>query len=1463
MKKTITFALCVGLALCYSFAPLLGQTDIAAQAILSPTTTDCYPSLETVLVEIKNTGSSPIDFASTPASVRLATSLPAVYDTVLASGLLPAGAVKAFVLTDSADFSLPGLYTLALSIALTGDTNASNDTLRTSLISLPLVSTPAIENFDSFINDGNFVGNGTGLANGFLNSPLGPSTAFNWSVREGMTGSASTGPEGDHTTGQGAYLYTESSLGSVGDTALLFSPCLDLTSTSNPGLRFYYHRYGAGMGRLEVDILTAGSQVPVFQISSQQQNSGTAPWIEQIINLAAFSGDTIQVLFRAIKGNSSTGDMALDDLEIVELPRRDLAISNLESPQKLQCVGSRNIAIEIENRGLDTLDFSITPVTLGIDIIGVNPGTYSQIVRTAQLAPNERLKIFFPSAHSFMNAGTDEFLITSSIVNDGNDRNDALITQVKTLAIEGPPYFEDFDTFVENNGDTGDGSGLEDDWTNIPLAPSTSFNWSVRKGSTGTRDTGPLEDKGSGLGSYLYTEASWGLPGDSALLISPCIDLSSLSFPQLRFFYHMFGNDIGMLEVYVLAREVRTLVFAKAGAQQLSAADPFIEFQADLSAFAGDTIQLVFKGSRGSGIEGDMAVDEVRVFEPLAFDPAISAVISPSEYVCTQANASLDVEICNEGREDIDFSTTNITLTVTLSGANTGTYVKTLLSDNLPLDSSLLVRVSSIADFSQVGITEIEVILSALGQAAQANDTLRTLVEVIPIFPGPFEEDFESFLDDTGPIGTGMGFLNGWTNDPSGPNQAFNWSIRKGQTGTSLTGPEVDVTLGTSTGTYLYTESSNFGDSTSLLSPCIDISTLTHPALQFGYHMYGTNMGTLKAYVLSHGKEELLASFSGQQQNASGDSWKEAFYLLPTNLGDTIQVKFVGIQPNASGSLSSDIAIDEVKMLDVPSRDLALVSISPNENICLNAQTPVQARIKNLGQSDWDFSLDSIQVVLKTSGAISQTLTQKVAVGKLAFTEEISIELSADFSLLGAYDVELVLQELRGDGNQRNDTLSVQINTVPTISSFPYLEDFESGSGNWTVDGRNASWGLGLPMGTTIDTAASGQHAWVTNLSGAYASEENSYVQSPCFDLSQVQGAWVFLKIWVESEFSWDGAVLQSSIDVGKSWQNVGLVGRGINWYNDTTIAGNPGGQRIGWTGRGNTGSGGWLQAGYPLSDSLSGQAGVIFRVAFGADRSEEDEGFAFDDFAIGVAPVVDLGVDDTLCIGSALVLDAGPGISYLWSNGDTTRTLSFQTITEPFPDSLFSVLVTNEFGLIGTDTILISIADTIPVASFDVQILGGTASFSNTSSGDFSNYLWRFGDGDSSTELSPNHFYPVNGEYIVSLYASNACGESQVQDTLRITATSVEEEILTGLSVYPNPSQGIFEVELEGLQLEDVIFRVFTYTGELIFEKEAGTIRSTYKTQIALPETLVHGIYFLQIHASHGTIYHRIEVKE
>src|SRR6185369_8222119 len=108
------------------------------------------------------------------------------------------------------------------------------------------------------------------------------------------------------------------------------------------------------------------------------------------------------------------------------------------------------------------------------------------------------------------------------------------------------------------------------------------------------------------------------------------------------------------------------------------------------------------------------------------------------------------------------------------------------------------------------------------------------------------------------------------------------------------TGPDVDHTVGDSTGKYIYLESTNcFNQTAVLTSECIDRTNAINPELRFRYHMYGAGMGTITLQIYSHGRW-----YSNQIPPITGDhgnQWYEQPLSLTPYIGDIILIQFMGI----------------------------------------------------------------------------------------------------------------------------------------------------------------------------------------------------------------------------------------------------------------------------------------------------------------------------------------------------------------------------------------------------------------------------------------------------------------------------------------------------------------------------------------------------------------------------------------
>ncbi len=210
-------------------------------------------------------------------------------------------------------------------------------------------------------------------------------------------------------------------------------------------------------------------------------------------------------------------------------------------------------------------------------------------------------------------------------------------------------YSLPFSEGMDNSGST------PDCWT----SSGGSYFWEMAAGTdTSSSSTGP--NPSITTGNYFFTEASAGSTGSTTGLTT-FIDLSSLTVPLLSFDYHMYGSNMGSLDVIINSADT---VLTITGQQQTSDASPFITADVDLSSYAGQSVTVTFRGTRGAGWYGDIAIDNVSFVEtPSCLNP--SALAASGETATT-----VDLAWTAGGTETLwDLELVD----VTASGSATGT----------------------------------------------------------------------------------------------------------------------------------------------------------------------------------------------------------------------------------------------------------------------------------------------------------------------------------------------------------------------------------------------------------------------------------------------------------------------------------------------------------------------------------------------------------------------------------------------------------------------------------------------------------------------------------------------------------------------------------------------------------------------------------------------------------------------
>ena len=129
----------------------------------------------------------------------------------------------------------------------------------------------------------------------------------------------------------------------------------------------------------------------------------------------------------------------------------------------------------------------------------------------------------------------------------------------------------------------------------------------------------------------------------------------------------------------------------------------------------------------------------------------------------------------------------------------------------------------------------------------------------------------------------------------------FTWTRRTGGTPSSNTGPNT----GPTGASYMYTEASNNNPAKTAY---LKTSLGSYAGMKFSYHMYGSNMGTLKVETRNSSGWYEAWKRDGQQQASNGAPWSTALVWFSQNFD---KVRFTGI---TGTGFRSDAAVGDVEL---------------------------------------------------------------------------------------------------------------------------------------------------------------------------------------------------------------------------------------------------------------------------------------------------------------------------------------------------------------------------------------------------------------------------------------------------------------------------------------------------------------------------------------------------------------------
>ncbi|MDD3685830.1 MAG: PKD domain-containing protein [Bacteroidales bacterium] len=590
----------------------------------------------------------------------------------------------------------------------------------------------------------------------------------------------------------------------------------------------------------------------------------------------------------------------------------------------------------------------------------------------------------------------------------------------------------------------------------------------------------------------------------------------------------------------------------------------------DINVLGGNTYYIIVSTANTLlGSTSNVNFD-IEITKNMELDAAITSVELPYS-ACDLVSGYVGCYITNNGYAAISGFDVNYSI-------NGGAVVTETYTGVINAYETAFFQFGTEESFATIGTYNVEVYSALAGDENAANDMMAASIVHYPIYNSfPFSEDFES---GDGYWSTG-GTASSW--EYGNPDELL---------------PELVINSAAS-GDYIWVTNldgnTNSSETSYIESPCYDLSSLFLPTLDLNYWAAFSLFGnTANVQASTDGGASWTVTVADL---TATEGWENIVVQMPDLAGQS-NVKF---RINYTGGflVANGIAIDDFGIKEAVLNDVGVTAIlTPNTSCGLSDIETVSIEVTNFGAQDQtnvavNYSVDGGSTWL----AADQTIASIVA----GATVQFMFTLTADLSAAGEYEI-IAKTNHTGDEDNSNDEFYKLVLSQNTIPADDYTESFEAGAAGWYAYGENSTMELAMPANTLISAAADGDYAWVTNAMGFNDPAEISYLESPCFDFSDMVNP--KFKAMVQYETSMlANFYLEYSID-GYTWDtvNAGLAATG--WYGGGLLSFGT------WSGS----SEGWIQVATDMN-YLAGQSSVKFRFVFnnGTFSMADTEGVAVD----------------------------------------------------------------------------------------------------------------------------------------------------------------------------------------------------------------------------------------------------------